>query len=339
MKIDSYNVMQSSAHSLVTEESVFESLNAWTGGQSEAPAYIVDIPEKTFEFTTEKTYLSDYMELAIQQNQDTRIKLLESLVYLLTGKHVEFKNTACGLPEKKAPQIQNNSNSLENGGSQGWGISYDYQAVTSEKESVNFHSEGHVRTADGRTIAFNMNFALTRAYYQQTSLSIRLGDAAKVDPLVVVLDGGAPTLSTEKHAFDLDADGRQENISFATGNSGFLALDKNGDGEISDGSELFGPSSGDGFSELRAYDTDKNGWIDESDAVFGRLSVLMMAQDGEKTLFKLGDVGIGAIYLGDVDTQFDMKDIAGEYGEMKSSSIFLKENGTVGTIHHVDLAI
>ncbi len=37
------------------------------------------------------------------------------------------------------------------------------------------------------------------------------------------------------------------NIAFATGNSGFLAFDKNADGMINDGSELFGPESGNGF--------------------------------------------------------------------------------------------
>jgi hypothetical protein len=336
MKIDSYSVTQSSSHNLVKEESVSENLNVWVGSNEDDPAFVVDIQANTFQFTTEKTYLCDDLESVEQQNQDTRIKLIESLVFALTGKRMKFKDRAAELMKKSHPQITISISGPI--GAQGWGLAYDYQEVRAEKESVSFNSGGYVKTADGRTIAFDMNFSMSREYYEQTNLSIRMGNA-KVDPLVVVLDGGAPTLSTAKQAFDLDADGQTENISFATGNSGFLALDKNDDGEINNGSELFGPTSGDGFSELRAYDTDKNDWIDESDEVFGQLSVLMMSQDGEKTLFKLGEVGIGAIYLNEISTQYEFKDMTDEYGEMKSSSIFLKENGSVGTIHHIDLAI
>lgn len=333
MKIDSYGVTQSSSHSMVKEESTSESLNVWG---NEEQAFIVDIKANTFQLAAEKTHQCDAADSIDEQNYDTRIKLIESLVFALTGKRIKFQDRAAQLLKKNHSQITITVSGT--GGSQGWGLAYDFQEVKAEKESVSFNSGGYVKTADGRTIAFDMNFSMSREYYEQTNLSIRMG-SAKVDPLMVVLDGGAPTLSTTKQAFDLDADGKTENISFATGNSGFLALDKNGDGDINDGSELFGPSSGDGFSELRAYDTDKNGWIDESDEVFGQLSVLMMSQNGEKTQFKLGDVGIGAIYLNDVSTQFEMKDMADEYGEMKSSSIFLKENGSVGTIHHIDLAI
>lgn len=338
MKIDSYNVSQSSTHSLVKEESVSESFNAWVGDPNSADdaAFSVDINAKTFQFNTEKTYLSNNLDSVTQQTQDSRIRLIESLVYALTGKHVKFRDPTVNL--KQAANLNISFNPSGGSVSQGWGVAYDYKEVRSESESVNYSSGGFVKTADGRTIQFDMNFSMSREYYEESGVSLRLG-SAKVDPLVVVMNGGAPTLSTTKQSFDLDADGTMENISFATGNSGFLAFDKNGDGQINDGSELFGPTSGNGFSELRAYDTDKNGWIDESDEIFGKLTVLTMSQDGNKTQFKLGDVGIGAIYLNDVSTQFEMKDMTDEYGEMKSSSIFLKENGAVGTIHHIDLAI
>jgi hypothetical protein len=45
--------------------------------------------------------------------------------------------------------------------------------------------------------------------------------------------------------------------------SGLLVIDKNLDGKVNDGSELFGPSTGDGFEKLARYDEDRNGWIDE----------------------------------------------------------------------------
>mgnify|MGYP000465316364 CR=1 FL=1 len=52
------------------------------------------------------------------------------------------------------------------------------------------------------------------------------------------------------------------------GGSGYLALNKNGDGVINDGSELFGTASGDGFYDLSMYDEDGNGWIDENDHAY-----------------------------------------------------------------------
>ena len=42
-----------------------------------------------------------------------------------------------------------------------------------------------------------------------------------------------------------------------TGNA-FLSLDKNSDGIINDGSELFGAASGNGFADLAKYDEDGN---------------------------------------------------------------------------------
>lgn len=339
MKIDSYSVSQSSSHSLVKEESTTESFNAWIGDPSstDSPAFSIDIDMRRFQFSTEQTNLSINMDAVKDQTYDSRIKLIESLVYALTGKHVKFKDPTTGL--QKASGDGFTISMTGNGGSQrNWGLAYDHREVRAEKEDVSFNSGGYVKTADGRTIAFDMKFAMSRSFYQESGVSLRLGNA-KVDPLVVVMNGGAPTLSTTKHAFDLDGDGKTENISFATSGSGFLAFDKNGDGNINDGNELFGPSSGNGFSELRAYDNDRNGWIDEADEIYGKLSVLTMTQDGQKTLFKLGDVGIGAIYLNDVSTQFEMKDMTDEYGEMKSSSIFLNENGSMGTIHHIDLSI
>ena len=49
--------------------------------------------------------------------------------------------------------------------------------------------------------------------------------------------------------------------------SGFLALDKDGNGKIDDGNELFGTKSSDGFGDLREYDSDGSGWIDENDEI------------------------------------------------------------------------
>jgi hypothetical protein len=117
-------------------------------------------------------------------------------------------------------------------------------------------------------------------------------------------------------------------------------LDKNKNGVVDNGKELFGPSMGNGFAELALYDGDQNGWIDESDDIYRDLSIWMREDGGEPKLVALGQAGVGAIYLGHVESQFSLKDQTNDtLGQVRQSGIFLFENGTAGTIQHVDLAI
>ena len=350
MKIASYNIQSESAHKLTKNKEINEKLEAWTGNErngssgEEDPSFIIDIKsnKKLFQYTTEKTYLqnaedSQYKDTA----NDAKLKLIESFIYMTTGKRVKLKNPELGAVSAKEPQITDPAAmTADMTNRDNWGLVYEYHEVTAEQESVYFNSAGTVTTSDGRTIAFDLDFSMNRSFFEQQNVSLRMGNAVKMDPLVISLNNQGPQLTANKFAFDLNGDGKTENISFATGGSGFLALDKNSDGVINDGSELFGPESGDGFADLRAYDLDKNGWIDENDEVFFKLSIYSMSENGEKSLFKLGETGIGAIYLNDISTPFEYKDEKGaSSGAMTSSSIFLRENGTAGTIHHVDLTI
>lgn len=109
---------------------------------------------------------------------------------------------------------------------------------------------------------------------------------------------------------------------------------------INDGKELFGPSAGNGFEELKQYDSDNNNWIDENDSIWDKLSIWTKDENGNDKLLALGMVGVGAIYVGNIDTEYSIKNSQNtSLGEIKSSSIFLKEDGTAGTIHHIDFVV
>ena len=211
---------------------------------------------------------------------------------------------------------------------------------TSESESTTFATKGIVQTADGRSIDFNMEVSMSRAFMQETNL-LEVKDYIKTDPLMINLDTNIGSVSDQKFFFDLDSDGKEEQISFAGKGSGFLALDKNGDGKINDGSELFGTSSGDGFKDLAEYDEDGNGWIDEKDSIFNRLKVWTKDENGNDFLIDLKKADVGAIYLRNVDTQFSLKDDENKLNaEIKKTGIYLREStGAVGTLNHVDLVI
>lgn len=180
---------------------------------------------------------------------------------------------------------------------------------------------------------------MSRDFAQENFTHILSGK--KIDPLVINYDGKGTQLEDEKMTFDLDFDGKTEKISKIREGSGFLALDKNSDGTINDGSELFGTRTGDGFGELEKYDTDKNGWIDEADEIFEKLTIWETTPTGETRLFTLSEKGIGAIFLGKTDTLFNFKseETNQNNGTMKSSSIYLRETGEAGYIHQIDLTV
>ena len=210
----------------------------------------------------------------------------------------------------------------------------------SESESVAFASSGMVKTQDGRSIDFNIEVSMSRAFTSQIN-TLTTQNYIKTDPLVINLDTDIGSVTDQKFLFDLDSDGDEEEISFAGKGSGFLALDRNGDGRIGDGSELFGTKSGDGFKDLAAFDEDGNGWIDENDSIYSKLKVWTKDEDGNDYLINLKDADVGAIYLDNADTQFSLKDGNNRLnGEIKKTGIYLHEStGAAGTLNHVDLAV
>ena len=122
---------------------------------------------------------------------------------------------------------------------------------------------------------------------------------------------------------------------------GFLAFDKNGDGIINDGSELFGALTGDGFSELALYDEDGNGWIDEADSIFSKLRVWTKDENGKDILLSLKEADLGAIYLNRVSTEFSVNNTETneQNAQVRSTGVYLKESGGAGSIQQIDFAV
>ena len=189
-------------------------------------------------------------------------------------------------------------------------FSMDRTTSSFEREQVNFSSRGQVVTEDGRTIDFSLDLAMDRTKLTQTREQIFIntvqGHVSMIDPLIINLEGQVPELGDVRFEFDLDNDGATEEINFAASGSGFLSFDKNNDGVINNGSELFGPGTGNGFEELAAYDLDNNGWIDENDEVFSQLSVWTRDESGNDVLLSLADAGLGAICLDNAVTEMDV---------------------------------
>lgn len=280
-------------------------------------------------------------EQTLNAQQRFEVSLLKLLVEHITGKRIKVVDPSdleAGGSAKGQPPEQANGNGRPER-SAGFGLRYEYHEIHHESEHTAFHAQGSARSEDGREINFDVELNMSREFTEQSHLQIQAGDALK-DPLVLNFEGNATELTQRNFSFDLDVDGHAEQIAFVGSNSGFLALDENGDGVINDGSELFGPTSGNGFAELAAHDSDNNNWIDENDPVFDRLRVWSRDGSGNQQLLALGARGVGAIYLGHATTPFELNDSANEQlGQVRSSGVFVQEDGGVGTMQQVDLVV
>ncbi len=217
-------------------------------------------------------------------------------------------------------------------------FTYSNQYYYEETETTTFSTQGTVKCADGREINFNLNLNMSRSFKEYYEENYEMIEVSMCDPLVINLNGNIADLSDQTFFFDIDADGEKDKISRLAEGSGYLALDKNGDGTINDGRELFGTTSGDGFADLAGYDEDGNGFIDEGDEIFYKLKIWTMDENGKEKLVPLAEAGVGAIGLQNVSTDFALTNEANERkGMIRKTGFFLYENGTAGSIQHVDV--
>lgn len=374
MKITGSSVNLSSQHSLQETTQQSEHLLAWTGRR---PALGLNtafrLPLSVGDAPAAKVTLSDTLKDQLRQlKQETstqatssvdaadgntipdkdklKVALVEKLLEMVSGKKIKIQmldlpkvaNNGQGFSTTISTPLSSQPVQLQIGRPLvGWGLEYDASFYHAETETMSFQGRGVVNTSDGRQIDFSVALNMSRSFVGQNNISIRAGDALMKDPLVINFDAPAASLTETKFQFDLDADGTADSISFVKPGSGFVALDKNGNGKIDDGTELFGAKSGDGFADLAAYDSDGNGWIDENDPIFDKLRVWTKDVSGSDQLFALGVKGVGAIYVGNVDSEFALKAQGTNetQGQVRSTGVFLKENGGVGTLQQVDLAI
>ena len=217
---------------------------------------------------------------------------------------------------------------------------FSRQYYYEETENTTFQTTGTVKCGDGREINFNLNMEMSRSFQEYYEENITMIQTSMCDPLVINLEGNIADLSDQTFYFDIDGDGEKDEINRLAQGSGYLALDKNGDGSINDGTELFGTKSGNGFADLASYDLDGNGFIDEGDEIFDKLKIWCMDENGKEQLYTLKEKGVGAICLSNRPTDFSITGNNGETkGAVRNSGFFLYENGNAGSVQHVDLAL
>ncbi|MDR0440748.1 MAG: VCBS repeat-containing protein [Candidatus Accumulibacter sp.] len=258
---------------------------------------------------------------------DPKLLIMRLLLARLTGKDIEVFD-------------KSRISDAESASGEGFSVEYERRESYTEAEQMSFSANGVVRTADGKSISFRLSMSMTRFYHEESEVSIRYGRNMH-DPLVINFSGNAAQLTDQRFSFDLNADGvADEQINFLGSGSGFLVFDRNGDGRINDGSELFGARTGDGFAELAAFDSDGNGWIDENDEAFAQLSIWIKDASGVDTLRSLKEANVGAISVSRVSSPFSIKNANNDLqGQVRASGVYLQESGGVGSLQQIDLTV
>ncbi|MBI9011799.1 MAG: hypothetical protein JEZ08_06160 [Clostridiales bacterium] len=263
-------------------------------------------------------------------------ELIESLMAYLDRREYSFREIPCIKPNDEKENVDASSATQE--------TDFEQDIITTnriirehevhETESMQFTSTGQITTEDDQIFEFSYDLEMNREFYNKNSSMIQQG---MIDPLILNLDNKGIYFSDKKIHIDLDLDGTIDTFNMVNQGNGFLVLDKNSNGKIDDGSEMFGPQTDNGFEELKAYDQDNNHWIDENDVIFNNLKVWTLDEDGKETLIDIKEAGIGAIYLGKTDGKFDYKNGDSTIARITGSSIYLREDGSASAIHEIEV--
>lgn len=186
---------------------------------------------------------------------------------------------------------------------------------------------GNALAASGMQLEFSFEFSVS---FTATQTTVQQGD-----PIVFDLDNDGIELSTWQQGarFDLMGTGRAQQTAFVNGGDAFLALDRNKDGVINSGFELFGEQHGarNGFEELRRFDLNGDGKINRNDAIYNELKLFRdngngITEAGE--LISLADAGIDEILLNyrDVDQR------AAGGNRITQIASYLRNDGSRGTV-------
>ncbi len=199
------------------------------------------------------------------------------------------------------------------------------------------------------------------APFTKTAFTAASAYPQHADPFTLDLDGdGIETVginAANPLLFDIDASGIKKSVGWIGSDDALLALDRNGNGTIDSGAELFGDATtltqganagrkaDDGFAALADLDSNADGRISNQDAQFAALRLWRdLNQDGisqSNELFTLDALGVASINVGKTEhsTTLTNGNIIADLGTYTRSDGSQHTAGTAGQLADVDLAI
>ena len=304
--------------------------------------YAMDMQAKSIESRSSTTTFTDELQvengkrLEEMNSIEEEFAFLKKLQFEMINKLIELLSLNTNGQQPSAHECACRDANIDTELKSYESEAYMYRQVIINKErsvsqSLDVSMQGYVQSGD-RKIELSMNLSFSSSYTEKISMQ----EINFYDPLVISMDGELPELDKLNFNFDIDMDGKSDQISMLQKGSGFLALDKNENGVIDDGFELFGTQNGNGFADLKRYDLDNNNWIDENDDIFDKLRIWNKTEEQDE-LIALGESGVGAIYLGQAKGDYDLRVDNEVQGRIKSSGMYLNEDGTSGLLSQIDL--
>ncbi|SMB32239.1 Putative calcium-binding protein (fragment) [Sterolibacterium denitrificans] len=172
----------------------------------------------------------------------------------------------------------------------------------------------------------------------------------RIDPLALDLDGdGLETVgitANQQIRFDHDGDGVRTGTGWVKGDDALLVLDRNGNGIIDSGSELFGvdtilsngQKAANGFAALADLDSNLDGIFSADDDQFANVRLWRdLNQDGISDageLISLAEAGIASINLASTSANTNL---AGG-NILTATGTYTRTDGTTGTVGDLNLA-
>jgi hypothetical protein len=169
-------------------------------------------------------------------------------------------------------------------------------------------------------------------------------------PLVLSFSGEAPAFAPAGlDAFDLTGEGISMVSDWPTAATPWLALDRNGDGRIGDGTELFGSAvrladgsrADNGFEALAELDSNADGRVDAADPRFAELRIWADADADRITdEGELRVASTGAMRLVSVELAFESRavcDARGNCGLERAKFTWADADGALHTGEVVDV--
>lgn len=173
----------------------------------------------------------------------------------------------------------------------------------------------------------NVQMELSFEYSEETQV------VQESDPIALDLNGDGIDLTSYQDGARFNITGKDPSATtaFVTGGDAFLAIDRNGNGVIDDGTELFGDQNGarNGYEELAKLDSNQDGRINRLDRDFDRLLLFKdngngRTENGE--LVSLKDAGIAELDL----AYKNVKQAAAGGNRIAQVASYRRNDGSVG---------
>jgi hypothetical protein len=175
------------------------------------------------------------------------------------------------------------------------------------------------------------------------------GSIARMDPLAFDLGGfhGIDTTGKDNGVlFDHNADGVKNGTGWVREYDAWLALDKDGNGSIDSGRELFGVDTikrdghfaQNGFDALADWDVNADGVIDAQDEIFTELRLWRdLNQDGisqSEELLTLSDLNIASINL---QNKKENTNLDGTGNVQSATGSYTRTDGSTGLVGNLEV--